>query len=425
MDGSRLVDPDRYAELGYPHVEWAALRRDAPVEFFEPEGWPAFWAVTRHADIVEISKDPVRYLNGPGMTYVRHARDAGGDGNPPQMKTIINKDPPEHRKYRKIASPYFTPRALARLDELVARTARALVDGLGREGECDFITDIAAQHPLKVLSSILGIPEEQEPLVLKLTNELFGSDDPELARDSENREEAIRSLFMDFHGYFSQVIEERRASPSDDFASIIANAEVDGAPMGPIETMGYCLITFTAGHETTRGGIGGGMLALIESPEQRRRWAADLSLTPTAIDEIIRYVTPVNHMVRTASEDCVLAGRDIKAGDRLVLFYASANRDDAVFETPDELCLDRNPNPHLAFGIGEHFCLGAHLARKTSGAIFRELVSRLEHVELVGTPERTASILVPGLKHLPIGYRIGPPRLPVAELSTTAVRRAA
>ena len=424
MDGSRLVDPARYSDLGYPHAEWAALRRDAPVKRFEPDGWPAFWAITRHADIVEISKDPDRYLNGPGMTYVRETRP-DGDGNPPQMKTIINMDPPEHRKYRKIASPYFTPRALAQLDELVAVTARQLVDGLGAEGECDFITEIAARHPLKVLAHILGIPEEHEPLILKLTNELFGSDDPELARESQNREEAIRSLFMDFHGYFSQVVEERRARPGDDFASVIANARIDGEPMGPIETMGYCLITFTAGHETTRGGIGGGLLALIENPRERARWAADLSMTPTAIDEIIRYVTPVNHMVRTASEDCVLAGQKISEGDRLVLFYASANRDEAVFEAPDTLRLDRNPNPHLAFGIGEHFCLGAHLARKTSGAIFRELVSRLEHLELAGKPERTASILVPGLKHLPIAYKLGPPRIPVRELSVTTARRAA
>lgn len=423
MDGTRLVDPAAYAKHGYPHNAWAALRRDSPLQRFEPEGWPAFRAVTRHADIVEISKRPELFLNGPGMTYVRNVRDEG-DGKPPQMKTIINMDPPEHQRYRKIASPFFTPRALTQLDELVAFTARELVDGLGPEGECDFIADIAAQHPLKVLASILGIPEEHEPLVLRLTNELFGSDDPELARGG-TREEAIRSLFTDFHGYFSEVMEDRRRRPANDFASVIANASIEGEPMGPIETMGYCLITFTAGHETTRGAIGGGLLALIDHPEQHRRWATDLSLSPTAIDEIMRYVTPVNHMVRTARADCELSGEKIEAGERLVLFYASANRDESVFEAPDELRLDRYPNPHLAFGIGEHFCLGAHLARKTSGAIFRELVTRLEHVSLTAPPERTASILVPGLKHLPIAYNIGPPRLSIAEIAGTPTRNAA
>jgi len=424
MDGTRLVDPAAYARDGYPHAEWAALRRNAPLTRFVPDGWPPFWAVTRHADIVEISKRPDLYLNGPGMTYVREAAGPDGDGNPPQMKTIINMDPPEHRAFRKIASPYFTPRALARLDRLVAWTARELVDGLGREGECDFVTAIAAQHPLKVLATILGIPEEQEGVILRLTNELFGSDDPELGRGGD-RTEAIQSLFMDFHAYFSQVIEERRARPTDDLASVIANARIDGEPMGMIETMGYCLITFTAGHETTRGGIGGGLLALIEHPEERRRWADDLALTPTAVDEIVRYVTPVNHMVRTASRDCTLSGKKIREGDRLVLFYASANRDEAVFADADRLRVDRHPNPHLGFGIGEHFCLGAHLARKTTGSIFREFLSRLEHVALAGEPQRTASVLVPGLKHLPISYRLGPPRLAIDEIAAVAQRSAA
>jgi cytochrome P450 len=178
--------------------------------------------------------------------------------------------------------------------------------------------------------------------------------------------------------------------------------------MGELETMGYCLIAFTAGHETTRGAIGGGLHALILNPEQRERWANDPELTPLAIDEIVRYVTPVNHMVRTAVADYELGGQMIRAGNKLVLFYASANRDEDVFEAPDELRLDRNPNRHLAFGVGEHFCIGAHLARMTSGTLFRELLGRLEAVELTGTPERTASNLLPGFKRMPIRYRIAP-----------------
>ena len=407
VDALRLIDPRCYAEHGYPHDEWTQLRRESPVRFFEPPGWPSFWAITKHADIVEVSKQPDIFLNGPGMTLVRNPEGDGDAASQQQIKTVINMDPPEHREYRKVATPYFTPRALQQLDALVVETARKLVDSLGPEGECDFITEIASQHPLKIIARILGVPETDEPFILKLTNELFGTEDPEFQR-SEDRMEGLRQMFVDFWTYFTKVMEDRRARPRDDLASVFANARIGGEPMGDLETMGYCLVTFTAGHETTRGAIGGGFLALVENPEQRERWAREPALTPRAADEIIRFVTPVNHMVRTANRDYMLGGQKIRNGDRLVLFYASANRDEDVFDEPFQLRLDRHPNRHLAFGVGEHFCMGAHLARKTSGAIFRELVTRLESVELAGMPERTASNLVPGFKHLPIRYRLAP-----------------
>ena len=402
IDPLRLIDPQCYAEHGYPHEAWKHLRQESPLQFFEPPGWPSFWAVTKHADIVEISKQPDHFLNAPGMTLVR---DRGRSEQQQQIKTIINMDPPEHRKYRAIASPFFSPRAVRHLDSLVEETARKLVDGLGERGECDFIAEVASLHPLKVISRILGVPESDEPFILKLTNELFGSEDPEFQRSGE-RMEAMRELFKDFWQYFGKVMADRRAEPRDDLASLFANARVDGEPMGEIETMGYCLIAFTAGHETTRGAIGGGLHALIEHPDQLERWRREPELTPSAIDEIVRFVTPVNHMVRTAAVDYELGEEQIRAGDRLVLFYASANRDEDVFEAPDELRIDRKPNRHLGFGIGEHFCLGAHLARKTSGTLFRELATRIESIELTSPVQRTASNLVPGLKHLPIRYQI-------------------
>ncbi len=407
IDGRRLIDPACYAEHGYPWEEWARLRREAPVSRIEVPGWPAYWAITKHADIVEVSKQPDVFLNGPGMTITRD-REQEESAAPP-IKTIINMDPPDHKKFRQVASPYFTPRAINALAPMVQETARRLVDGLGPSGECDFITEVASLHPLKVIARILGVPEADEPFILKLTNELFGSADPEFQR-SEDQTEAMRGLFMEFWSYFGRIMEDRRAEPRDDLASVFANARIDGEPMGDIETMGYCLIAFTAGHETTRGSIGGGLQALIEHPDQLARWARDPDLTPKAIDEIVRYVTPVNHMVRTAAKDYVLRDQQIKAGDRLALFYASANRDEEAFDAPDELRLDRFPNRHLGFGIGEHFCLGAHLARMTSGSLFRELVTRLEHVELIGEPSRTASNLVPGLKHMPIRYELAPAR---------------
>jgi cytochrome P450 len=271
-------------------------------------------------------------------------------------------------------------------------------------------------HPLKIIARILGVGEEDEPMILRLTNELFGSEDPEFKRDAADHLAAMTALFLDFRSYFTKVLDERRANPRDDLVSVFANAKVDGEPMGELQTLGYCLIAFTAGHETTRGAIGGGLQALLENPEQRERWAREPEITPLAIDEIVRFVTPVNHMVRTVARDYELRGQKLRAGEKLVLFYASANRDEEIFEAPEELRIDRYPNPHLGFGIGEHFCIGAHLARKTSGSLFKELVTRLESIELISEPERTASILVPGLKHMPIRYRIGPPRASLASL---------
>jgi cytochrome P450 len=405
MDALRLIEPRAYAEQGYPHTEWKALRAQ-PLTFFEPPGWQSFWAITKHADVIEVSRQPERFLNGPGMTLIRK-RDETGQGSFMQMRTIINMDAPDHRKYRKVASPWFTPRALRRLDPLVKATARELVDSLGEEGECDFVQKIASIHPLKVIARILGVPGADEPFILRITNELFGAEDPEFQRSQDTLQHR-QALGMDFFDYFTKVVEARRRTPQDDLASVIANAQVDGAPMGAMETMGYCLITFTAGHETTRGGIGGGMLALIEHPRERERLAKHPERVALAVEELIRYVTPVNHMVRTATGDYALRGSKIRRGDKLMIFYASANRDEEVFEAPDALRLDRDPNPHLAFGVGEHFCLGAHLARKTTGSLLRELIPRLAHVELAGKPERTASNLVPGLKHLPIRYRIRP-----------------
>ena len=200
---------------------------------------------------------------------------------------------------------------------------------------------------------------------------------------------------------------ERRETPRDDLVSLFANAEVDGEPMNEIDTMGYCLVMFIAGHETTRGGLTGGMKALLDNPDQLAKWKSDPdAYTKSGVEEILRYVTPVNTMARTVAEDVEIGGREMKAGDRLIMYYASANRDADVFEAPDEFRVDRSPNPHLAFGIGEHFCLGAHLARKSQQSLFREFVSRVEFVEQTGPDQRTASNLVPGLKHLPIRYRL-------------------
>ena len=406
IDPRRLIEPQAYADLGYPHEEWATLRREEPVAFFEPEGWSPFWAVTKHQDIVEISKQPQKFSNQPSATFMP-SRDEQQNELRKQIRTIIDMDLPDHRDYRKIVSASFSPRAIARLTPVVQKVATQLVDGLGSEGEADLIPDFASIHPLKAVCHLLGVPEEDESKILRLTNELFGNADPEFQRGEEVNEN-MKALFMEFWSYFGELLADRRANPREDLLSVFANAKVKGEPMPELETLGYCLVAFTAGHETTRGGIGGGLQILSERPDLLKQWAKNLDKSRLAIDEIIRYVTPVTHMMRTALTDYQLGDKQIKAGDTLVMFYASANRDEDVFEAAEEIRLDRHPNPHVAFGVGEHFCIGSHLARLTSGTLFRELVSRLELLEPAGQPERTASNLVPGFKHLPLRYRLAP-----------------
>lgn len=403
IDARRFVEPIAYKTRGYPHREWAHLRRGAPVAFFEVEGWPAFWALTKHRDVVEVSRQPTTFRNAPGIALERASAAPAR-----QMRSLINMDPPEHAAFRRVAAPWFTPGALGRLDSVVTETARLLIDALGTEGECDFVEAVAGRYPLHVVATLLGVPDEDEPFLTELTREIFARE--ELAALDVDDVGRNRETFFEFFSYFSRLMEDRRASPRDDLATTFANAKIDGKPMGRLETLAYGLVTVTAGHETTRGAIAGGLLALIERPDALRRWAADPSLTPTAADEILRFVSPVTYMMRTAAEDTSLRGQRIRAGDRLLLFYASANRDEDVFAQPDELDLGRRPNPHLAFGIGEHGCLGGQLAKRMTGTMLAELVGRVESIELAGAPVRIAGNMIPSIASLPIRYRLRPSR---------------
>ena len=411
-DGTDLIDPRSYEAQGTPHRTFTELRRSDPLPFCEPNGFENFWAVTRHADICEISKQPNLFLNSKGIVILDDDQQISRDEGIGAMRTIIEMDPPEHVTYRKVTSAWFTPRALGRLNDLIENSARHLVDSLAGpsgDGECDYAIDVAAAHPLRILCSVLGVPREEEGRVLRLTNQLFAADDPELQRSAEDRNAAMRELGFELFEFFSKVIEDRRANPRDDLASIIANAKIGDEPMGPMETFGYRLIIFTAGHDTTQNALGGAMEAFLNNPEQldRLRSGGD-EVIDSAVEESVRWVTPVNYMKRTAARETTLRGRTIAEGDQLVLFYASANRDEEVFEDPFDFRIDRTPNPHLGFGIGEHFCLGAHLARRSQAALLRQLATRLESVERIGDPEQIRSSFVVGLKHLPVRYRFTP-----------------
>ncbi len=402
---NELVDSAYYGEHGPPHDLWTQIRREDPVHWCEPDELPPFWAVTTHDDIVEVSTQPNLYLNEPGivLTPDEGYRDEGIGA----MRTIIMMDPPEHRDYRKVAAPFFTPRALRRLDDAIEESAVAVMDNLAAAGpgaEFDWATDVAAAHPLRVLSTILGVPRSQEPLILRLTNQLFATEDPELQREGsqEDRDAAIAELGAELYALFEEIIADRRANPTDDLASIIANGEVNGEPMGPMETFGYCLIAFTAGHDTTKNALAGGLNAFIENPDQLAHLRDNPDLIDLAVDEAVRWSSPVSYMMRTAAEDTELHGKTIAKGDRLVQFYASANRDETIYDDPFTFRIDREASRHLGFGIGEHFCMGAHLARASQKALLKQVAARLESVERTGDPQWIHSSFVVGYKHIPV-----------------------
>jgi cytochrome P450 len=414
IDAYDLIAPPHYGERGVPHDAWTTLREAAPVYRCEYGGeYQDFWAITKHADIMDISGKPEIFSNVPGITVMNRDQLAAMDnrGNTPlgQMRTIIEMDPPEHRDFRKVASGFFTPRSIQRLDEIVTESARSLIDSLGEEGECDFIEKVAQRHPLRVLATILGIDEDDEERVLELTQQLFAGEDPDLQREGEDRAEVIAELGLEFYQLFDRIIQDRRANPRDDLATMLATAKMaNGEPMGPVETFGYYLIVFTAGHDTTRNALSGGFAAMLENPEQFDLLKENPELSKKAVEEVIRWSSPVNYMRRTALRDTEVRGQAIKEGEHLVLFYASANRDADVFQDPFRFDITRHPNRHLGFGTGEHFCLGAHVARMSARALLEEMGTRIEKLEYAGDATQIHSSFVVGLKTLPVRYSIRP-----------------
>lgn len=399
-----FTDPKAYADERRFHAACAHLRRESPVTRVEVDGFDPFWAVTKHADVLSISRQPDRWLNGPRPALGPKPRDATGPADVP-VRALVQMDPPDHPVYRRISSDWFKPRSVARLHDRVIELAKRSVDRMVElGGECDFVTDVAVHYPLYVILSLMGLPEADFPRMLKLTQELFGTADPELGRGAG--QEDLLATLADFFSYFQGLIEDRRAHPSDDLASVIANAEIGGEPIGLLEAVGYYVLIATAGHDTTSSAIAGGLHALIESPDQLRRLIDDRSLVPTAVEEMIRWVSPVKQFMRTASGDSVLGGVTIPKGDAVLLSYPSANRDQDVFERPDLFDVGRKPNHHVGFGFGAHFCLGTHLARMEACALYDELLPRLRRIELVGEPAYMETLFVGGPKHLPIRYEL-------------------
>jgi cytochrome P450 len=405
--GRIFVDPAAYANPKLWHEAAALLRREDPVHLVEAAGFEPFYAVTRHADILEIERQHERFWNTLGAVLGTTASKERIRAAGVELKTLIHMDGEEHREHRRITNDWFKPGNLRRtLEGTVKTLSRRFVDRmLDLGGECDFAADVALYYPLHVVMSVLGVPEEDEPRMLELTQKLFGAEDPDFG--GADAEQALLAALLDFAAYFNRMTADRRAHPASDLASTIANAAIGGEPLGDLQTISYYIIVATAGHDTTSSSLAGGLQALLENPDQLEALRERPQLLETAVDEMIRWVSPVRHFMRYAQEDYVLAGTKIRAGERVLLSYLSGNRDEQVFADPFRFDVRRhNADQHVAFGTGVHFCLGAHLARMELRAFFEELLPRLDSIELAGAPEQTATTFVGGPKRVPIRYRL-------------------
>jgi cholest-4-en-3-one 26-monooxygenase len=396
-----VYDLDTY-QRGIPNDAFGSLRKDSPVYFNAEPGGPGFWAVTKYEDVVTISKDPKTFSSARGGTNIT-------DYPPEELSIVqllmVNMDPPRHNKFRNLVSKGFTPRMIAALEPSIRASAKLVVDRVAQLGECDFVRSIAAELPLIIIADLLGVPQDDRGKVFDWSNRLIGFDDPEFQTSLADGKIAAAELW----GYANQLGNQRREKPAQDLTSMLVHGSVDGEKLTEMEFDTFFLMLAVAGNETTRNAITGGMLALMQHPEQRQRLIDDPTLIPSAVEEILRWVTPVIHFRRTATRDLTLRGQAIREGDKLVIFYSSANRDESVFADPFKFDVGRTPNEHLAFGVGQHFCLGSSLARLELRVIFEELLRRLPDISPAGEARRLRSNFINGIKTMPVRYT---PELP-------------
>jgi cytochrome P450 len=388
---------------------FAALREREPVPFFaEPElgllpTGPGYWALTRLDDVVEAGRTPAVFTSGAGATNITDL--------PPEFLeffgSMINLDDPRHARLRRIVSRGFTPKRLAALTEEVQRTATRIVDDALEQGECDAVAAISARLPLKIVCDMMGVPESQYGFVYAKTNVILGASDPEYVPDADNIVMAVLQAGNALAELMRDLGRAREERPTDDVTSALVNAQIDGERLTPDELASFFILLVVAGNETTRNAISWGLQLLTEHPGQRRIWLDDLDgVTPTAVDEIVRWASPVIFMRRTLAVDAALGGQAMRAGDKVAMFYWAANRDPAHFADPDAFDVRRTPNHHVGFGgPGPHYCLGTHLARREMTVMFRELLTRAPGVHATATPRRLQSMFINGIKELPVALR--------------------
>ena len=413
----QVITPRAYADDAPVQEALRWLRANNPLGQAQLEGMYPFWVVTRHADILEISRQNDLFRSGDMPTTFttieadQIVRKMTG-GSPHLLRTLVQMDAPDHGKYRVLTQSWFLPQNIRRLEERIRQIAREHVDHMAAlGGRCDFVRDVALTYPLRVIMEILGVPPGDEPRMLKLTQELFGAADPELNRSRGENDgklglDDLQAVIADFFMYFKGITDARKAAPGSDLASVIANSSIDGAPINDFETMSYYVIVATAGHDTTSSSTAGAVWGMCERPEAFAAVKADPSLIPGLVDEAIRWVTPVKHFMRSATEDTEIGGRKIAKGDWLFLSYPSGNRDEAVFDDPDLFKPERSPNRHLAFGYGAHLCLGQHLAKMEMRILFEELMPRLTSLAFDGPATRAEAAFVGGPKKLPIRFEM-------------------
>jgi len=392
-----LFSPDNFVD-GVPHHFYQLLRREAPVyRHPEPDG-PGFWALTKYDDIITVSMDSGTFSSWQGGTNIP---DLPEDGLTFIRMIMLNMDPPQHTKYRRLVSKGFTPRIVEAMEPHVRIIANDIIDRVAERGGCDFVTDIAAELPLQVILELMGVPVEDRHLVFDWSNRLIGFDDPDYQTTPEAGMVAATEMFM----YANQLAVDRKRSPQRDVISTLLQAEMDGEALTETEFDAFFVLLSVAGNETTRNLISGGMLALIEYPDERRKLLADPSLIGSAVDEMLRWVTPVMYFRRTVTKDTSVRGQMIRAGDKVVMYYGSGNRDEDVYPDGDVFDVTRNPNPHITFGPGgAHFCLGASLARLEIRVMLEELLRRLPDIELAGPVRRLRSNFIAGIKQMPVRF---------------------
>jgi cholest-4-en-3-one 26-monooxygenase len=382
---------------GVPHDMFDTLRRDAPLYFHPEPNGSGFWCVVRYHDLEQISRDVHQFSSEGGITLFEQAEEELEQ----QRMMMLMMDPPRHTKLRLLVNKGFTPRMIERLHDRIRQAAVDIVDKVAERGECDFVVDVAAELPLQVIAEMMGVPQEDRHKVFEWSNRLIGSEDPEYAVSVEDATGAAVEMFS----YAHDLAAAKRANPGDDIISALLAAEVDGERLTDVEFDLFFELLAVAGNETTRNLISHGMLALVENPDQRALLLADPSLLPSAVDEMLRYASPVMYMRRTAQRDVELHGQHIQQGDKVALWYIAANHDPAVFTDPHRFDIRRDPNDYLAFGGGgPHFCLGSHLAKLEIRVMFEELLTRLPDIELNGPVQRLRSNFINGIKHMPVRF---------------------
>ena len=395
-----LTDSSAYVP-GVPHDYFASLRRKGVVWQDEANG-PGFWAVTRHADCVVVNRDNELFSSAMKAVFIW---DLPEEELAQQQLMMLNMDPPLHTRYRRLVNKGFTPRMVSRLEERIHDNADEIIDNVIEKGSADFVTDLVAELPLIVIAELMGVPREDRHRVFDWSNRMVGNEDPEYNISADQAAQAA----MELYAYAAELFAEKRTNPHEDLMSALTQVEIEGERLSELELELFFLLLAVAGNETTRNLMAGGMQAFFDNPDQWQRLLANRDLLDTAVEEMLRFVSPVMNFRRQAAADFELGGQKIKAGDKVVFFHASANRDETVFENPDRFDIARDPNPHIAFGGGgPHFCLGANLARLEIKAMFQHLLDRMPDIAPAGPAERLQSNFINGIKHLPVSFTPGP-----------------